>query len=228
LGVSNARSEAVPKIDSSFNVDDYAPVADRIALFYMRFPSGRILTEMVSHNESEIIFKAVVYRTLEEREPSATGWASERIGDGDINTVACLENTETSAIGRALANLGLTAARARPSLEEMTKATRARLLADRRNMVTHGMPDSAHDAAPRDDAQLQHAADRITDALRLLTEAERAGLSAARASELRARLLAPDVEPAEAERIERRLRRYLAMASARHGVPYRSSVSPSA
>src|SRR5688500_6404141 len=80
------------------------------------------------HNEREVVFRASVYRTEKCRMPAATGWASERIGDGDINTVACLENTETSAIGRALANLGFTASKNRPSLAEMTKANRSRAL----------------------------------------------------------------------------------------------------
>src|SRR5687767_16012515 len=79
------------------------------------------------HNEREVVFRASVYRTEKSRTPAATGWASERIGDGDVNTVACLENTETSAIGRALANLGLTASAHRPSREEMDKANRERI-----------------------------------------------------------------------------------------------------
>ena len=209
----------MPKTDSSFNADDYAPVADRVALFYARFPNGRIVTEMISHSDSQIVFKAIVYRTIDDRKPAATGWASERIGDGDINTVACLENTETSAIGRALANLGLTGARARPSLEEMTKAARARLTADRNETANRRV----NGAAPFGYAALQYAADRITDILLLLTQAERAGLSAARTARLRATLLAPDLEQLEAERIERRLRRYLAMVNARHDVSPRSA-----
>jgi hypothetical protein len=63
------------------------------------------------HNEREVVLRASVYRTEKSRTPAATGWASERIGDCDINRLACLENTETSAIGRALANLGFTASR---------------------------------------------------------------------------------------------------------------------
>ena len=88
---------------------EYAPVADRVALFYERFPEGRIITHLAMHNEREIMFRASVYEDARSRWAAATGWASERVGDGDINTVACLENTETSAIGRALANLGFTA-----------------------------------------------------------------------------------------------------------------------
>ena len=116
----------MPKTDVDSDVSDYAPVADRIALFYERYPSGRIVTELVSRDDREVVFKASVYRAPDEREPSATGWAAEREGDGEINQVACLENTETSAIGRALANLGFTASRFRASAEEMAKAARRR------------------------------------------------------------------------------------------------------
>src|SRR3954470_8317211 len=116
----------MPKFDTTFDPDSYAPVAERIRLFYARFPSGRIITDLVSRHEGETVFKALVYRGATEPNPAATGWAAEREGDGDINTVACVENTETSAIGRALANLGFTASLRRPSREEMVKAERAR------------------------------------------------------------------------------------------------------
>ena len=109
----------MPKTTPDFDPETYAPVAERIELFYERFPTGRILTELVQHTEREVIFRAAVYRAAEDREPAATGWAAERVGDGEVNAVACLENTETSAIGRALANLGFLASRLRPSAEEV-------------------------------------------------------------------------------------------------------------
>src|SRR5438105_12606191 len=110
------------KTDSFFNPEQYATVAERIELFYERYPQGRINTELVSRADGAITFKAVVYREAGDTTPAASGWASEREGDSDINTVACLENTETSAVGRALANLGFTAGAKRPSREEMEKA----------------------------------------------------------------------------------------------------------
>ena len=115
----------MPKLSQSFNPDEYALVADRITLFYERFPTGRIATRLISR-ERDVLFRASVYRTENDTRPAATGWASEREGDGEINLVACVENTETSAIGRALANLGFTASRKRPSREEMEKAERVR------------------------------------------------------------------------------------------------------
>jgi hypothetical protein len=109
----------MPKTTPTTLLDDYAPVADRIVVFYEKYPAGRIVTELIGNSEREVVFKALVYRVNDDSQPAATGWASERVGDGEINAVACLENTETSAIGRALANLGLTASRNRPSREEM-------------------------------------------------------------------------------------------------------------
>lgn len=35
---------------------DYAPVAERIALFYERYPDGRIITHLTMNNEREIMF----------------------------------------------------------------------------------------------------------------------------------------------------------------------------
>jgi hypothetical protein len=114
----------MPKAE--FNLSGYALVAERITEFYEKFENGRIITTLISRDET-IVFRAEVYRNAGDALPAATGWASEREGDGEINLVACLENSETSAIGRALANLGFTASRKRPSYEEMEKAERARL-----------------------------------------------------------------------------------------------------
>jgi hypothetical protein len=109
------------KSDYGFDPTAYAPVAERIRLFWEAFPNGRITTRLVSRTEHDVVFEARVYRSAEDARPAATGWAAEREGDGDVNAVACLENTETSAVGRALANLGFTAAKERPSVEEMQK-----------------------------------------------------------------------------------------------------------
>jgi hypothetical protein len=126
-----------------FNLAGYALVADRITSFYERFPTGRIFTDLISNGE-EVVFRAEAYREATDTFPAATGWASERKNDGEINEVACLENTETSAIGRALANLGFTASRLRPSYEEMQKAERARL----RFQSASNLPSDESDAQP--------------------------------------------------------------------------------
>jgi hypothetical protein len=182
----------VPKSDLPGG-PDYAPVADRIALFYERYPGGRIITHLTMHNEREIMFRASVYRDARTRWPAATGWASERVGDGDINTVACLENTETSAIGRALANLGFTASKNRPSAEEIEKADRAR----RRNV-------------PVLDVELQRIADARTDLIAMLRTARRYGIRAERARRWHDRFLDPSLDRRTAARFAQLLRRFIA------------------
>ena len=183
----------MPKSDLPIG-GEYAPVADRIALFYERFPAGRIITQLTMHNEREVVFRASVSRTEQARTPAATGWASERVGDGDVNTVACLENTETSAIGRALANLGFTASRNRPSLEEMEKAERAR----RRQVV------------PALDVELQQVADARTDLVAMLRTARRYGIRPARARRWHDRFLDPSLDRCTAARFAQLLRRFIA------------------
>lgn len=120
---------------SGFNLADYEPVEERLAKFWADHPKGRVITELLSHEDDEFIVKATVYRDeylVEMREelglvevaPSATGLAHEVVGGTAVNRTSALENCETSAIGRALANLGYAPKGQRPSREEMEKATR--------------------------------------------------------------------------------------------------------
>jgi len=107
-----------------FDPNEYAMVEERIALFYERFPDGRIMTCLDSDmsNADVWIFRATVFKDLAEHDldkPMATGWASEAKGSGKQDF--SLEVCETSAIGRALANIGLTGNKKRASLEEMRK-----------------------------------------------------------------------------------------------------------
>jgi hypothetical protein len=199
----------VPKSDLPIG-PEYAPVADRIALFYERFPTGRIVTHLTMHNEREVMFRATVYRDERSRWPAATGWASERIGDGEINTVACLENTETSAIGRALANLGFTASKNRPSAEEMAKAARMRsgeydaTEAPRPSLVRESV------AFYSESDQLQQVADEISDTLRLLDVARRFGFPSGRAEVIASALRRAGGHDERIHRTARRLRHWIA------------------
>ena len=107
---------------AKFNLNDYETVESRIKKFYVKYPDGRILTDLQvdPHNIETVVFKASIYNgeTL-----LSTGWAFEREGDGFVNKTCHLENCETSAIGRGLANIGLSGDK-RPSREEMQKVER--------------------------------------------------------------------------------------------------------
>lgn len=107
-----------------FDLDSYEPVEERIKKFYAMHPEGSILTELHEHSDDfvKVVFMAVVFDG--EGSPIATGWAMEEQGKGMVNGTSHVENCETSAIGRALANMGLHGNK-RPSREEMQKVDRA-------------------------------------------------------------------------------------------------------
>jgi hypothetical protein len=182
------------KSDAFFSPDQYATVAERIEQFYSRFPEGRINTELVGRDGGEITFKALIYRTVVETQAAATGWASEREGDGDVNTVACLENTETSAVGRALANLGFTASSKRPSREEMEKVARVRSSL------------SFRETRRRETVNLHSLPNVTDDVLQLLAKAEQLGFPPQRSEILRQRVQQTDLSAARVRRIEISLR----------------------
>jgi len=190
-----------------YDLSAYALVADRITLFYQRYPAGRIVTELHSRTEREVTFRALVFRGPEDHQPAATGWASEREGDGQVNEVACLENTETSAVGRALANLGFTASSRRPSREEMEKATRQRA-----RLATRPTPVEplAVRRAPLDADPLQRRANAVHDVLGLIERAEAIGFPERRGATLRASVERPHLTPRTVMRLERRLRAWMA------------------
>lgn len=211
----------MPKSDSSRPLPGYSTVAERVTLFYARFPTGRIVTRLVARSERDVVFRAAVYRAPDERRPAATGWAAEREGDGDVNTVACLENTETSAVGRALANLGLTASRERPSAEEMAKAARARgrsapVVLERPRTATPGQNESSGEESPPSPTPTRGAGgDALrsaleADLLRLIAGAEELGVRRPRVARWCDALRATALPTATLIRVERRLRAWIA------------------
>ncbi len=108
-------------------LDNYEPVANRIAKFWDKYPNGRIHTEIKLINETEVIVMASVYTDREDMRPAAIDYAHETRGSSNINRLSFLENASTSAIGRSLATLNFSTKKGndylRPSREEMVKAT---------------------------------------------------------------------------------------------------------
>jgi len=96
---------------SGFNLADYVDVAERIRLFYERYPDGRLLT--VEHGKYElggkefVYCKASAYRSPEDVRP-CNGIAWEPFpGATQFTRDSELMNAETSAWGRAIIAAGI-------------------------------------------------------------------------------------------------------------------------
>jgi hypothetical protein len=110
-----------------FNLEDYETVEVRLEKFIKDFPDFRVETELVSFQNDRYIVKAWIYRTFADSTPFSSGLAEETISSRGVNATSALENCETSAIGRALANAGYASKGKRPSKSEMVKVARAKL-----------------------------------------------------------------------------------------------------
>jgi len=113
---------------SYFNLQDYEPVENRIRAFWLKYPEGRLLTDLQRTERPdgriEWICRTEAYTNHDDVRPQATGFATEIEGTSPVNRSNASENCETSSIGRCLANLGFAAKGKRPSREEMSKAAR--------------------------------------------------------------------------------------------------------
>ena len=107
----------------AFNLQDYETVESRLEKWWKDYPNGRVATKLEQTTDTRYIVSAELFKTQEDWRPCATGLASESIADRGVNSTSALENCETSAIGRALANCGYAAKGKRASREEMTKVT---------------------------------------------------------------------------------------------------------
>lgn len=132
-----ASTAAERETERPFNLDEYDTVASRIKKFRSEHPNGRMATEIISATgetgSTRWVVRALLWTdrwedrdmTIKRVEPDATGLATETDGEEGVNETSALENAETSAIGRALANLGYSGDK-RASREEMQKANRRR------------------------------------------------------------------------------------------------------
>lgn len=106
---------------AGFNLDDYEPVEDRLAKFWEKYPDGRIYTSVEYASETHALVHASVYKDGASV-AFATGLARAVYGltGQSAQAKAPVEDAETSAIGRALANAGFSTSK-RASREEMAR-----------------------------------------------------------------------------------------------------------
>lgn len=114
---------------------DYAEVNERIKVFRMLYPEGFIKTDVLKLENGFCLIKAKVgyyvskvKQTAEDISTNieeltlATGTAYEKENSTFINKTSYIENCETSAIGRALAMMGIGIDKSVASAEEVANA----------------------------------------------------------------------------------------------------------
>jgi hypothetical protein len=167
-------------------LDDYEPVEDRLARFWAEHPAGRVLTRLVDCTDEDAIVFSEVYTDREDERPAATGLARERVSDAQVNRKSHLEVAETSAIGRALANLGYAPKGKRPSREEMGGAADGSLTKEQ----LRAMADAAKWLKPAQAAARIRAATGAKSSAELTQGQYEAAMEAVRAPEAVAALRA--------------------------------------
>ena len=115
-----------------FNLDNYEPVADRLARAHSDHPDMRVITDLVAVERNtdgkpiQYIVRAQIWLGDVLK---AQDYAEEMVGSSPVNRTSALENCTTSAIGRSLADMGyqgnVNGKASRPSREEMEKVARA-------------------------------------------------------------------------------------------------------
>jgi len=118
----------------------YVTVNERIKYFREHFTGYRLITDIVYHNQAEyltwddngeikgawksaeICFKASILN--EKGELVATGYAMEKADSSYINKTSFVENCETSAWGRALANFAIGVDASVASADEVANAVK--------------------------------------------------------------------------------------------------------
>ena len=102
-----------------FKGKKYVLVADRVIYFNEQYPEGSITTELVSTPDAETVVMKAIVKPNEKQ--TFTGYSQATWGEGYINKTSALENAETSAVGRALAFMGIGVIESIASIDEINK-----------------------------------------------------------------------------------------------------------
>lgn len=117
---------------ASFNLSEYATVAERLAQLKIDYPDYRLITEDLTTPQDRAVLtwrvKATLFLTADDQAKGlakATGHAFEIDGQGMANKTSALENAESSAVGRCLMLAGWAMSKkGLASREEMEKVAR--------------------------------------------------------------------------------------------------------
>jgi len=99
----------------------YVLVSDRVIYFNEQYPDGSIITKLISEPNAETVVVKAVIRPNDKQ--TFTGYSQATWGEGMVNKTSALENAETSAVGRALAFMGIGVIDSIVSVDEIKKST---------------------------------------------------------------------------------------------------------
>ena len=137
---------------------DYVMVKDRIQAFCELYPQGSIITEIIKNDDISVVAKAMVYRDVKDKNLCTTGHSEAYRGNGQMGQVP-VEVAETSAVGRALAMMGIGIVDSIASADEIKKA--------------NTLIDNARTGQPSSVVDYQEIAENMPQALPRINEAKK-------------------------------------------------------
>ena len=123
----------------------YVMVKDRVSHFNVEYPNGCIRSKLVDRIDKIVIFEATVIPDIDKPERYFMGHAEEEIGSSQINQTSALENCETSAIGRALAMMGIGVDESFASADEVSNAVFQQNQEEATGVSYQNTPETAED-----------------------------------------------------------------------------------
>ena len=137
---------------------EYITVNERVTEFRKLHPDWTIASEILTHDNGMIVMVTKV--SDESGRVIATGHAYEREGSTNVNKTSYIENCETSAVGRALAFLGIGIVESIASADEVKGAVSQRPSATRRQIAIAEMSNLSKQLTPE---QKKKVVDRIKE-----------------------------------------------------------------
>lgn len=123
----------------------YVTVSERIRYFNEVYPNGKITTEIEKVGDGIVLMQSMVTPDVEYSDRFFTGFAYEKEEGSFINKTSYIENCETSAVGRALAMMGIGVDTSIASAEEVQNAIKQQDATKELKTKPHESPEPGSD-----------------------------------------------------------------------------------